>query len=91
MTYRVEKHLWWNADKTVLVPSGDPDAAFLAYPAGDDITDEQARAAGLLPAGPPPRSPEEVAEAKLREAAPQNKGRTPASNKAAKSAPEEIL
>ena len=48
MTFRVERHKWWNSDKSKLVETGDPDAAFLAYPAGTEIPDGEARKVGLV-------------------------------------------
>jgi hypothetical protein len=38
----------WNTDRSRLVHDGDPDAAYLAYPAGVTISDEEARRVGLL-------------------------------------------
>jgi hypothetical protein len=52
MAYRVVGHKWWTADRTRLVDTGDPDAAFLAFPAGTDLAESEARRVGLLAAGP---------------------------------------
>ena len=45
--YRVPQHIWKTADGK-LVPHGHPDAAYLAYAAGDELTDHDAQARGLL-------------------------------------------
>jgi len=47
MTYKVPHHIWRTTDGR-LVPTGDPDAAFLAYPAGEELADHDAEARGLL-------------------------------------------
>jgi hypothetical protein len=44
--YRVDRHVWRTEDGR-LVPDGDPDAAFLAYPAGTEFSDEEAARIGL--------------------------------------------
>lgn len=44
---KIEKHVWKTADGG-LVPDGDPDAAFLEYPAGTEMGDDRARELGLL-------------------------------------------
>jgi hypothetical protein len=57
--FRVERHKWWTADRSRLVDSGDPGAAFLAYPAGSEVPDDEARRVGLLlvpPGGPKSRA-----------------------------------
>lgn len=61
--FRVPERLYWTADRTRLVRHGDVEAAFLAWPAGEEIPDEEARRCGLL-AGH---------EQKQRKAAPANK------------------
>jgi len=43
----VDKRLYRTADGR-LVEEGDSEAAFLAYPAGTELSDEEARRAGLL-------------------------------------------
>jgi hypothetical protein len=43
----VEGRWCWNANRSRLVREGDPEAAFLAYPAGVSISDEEARRVGL--------------------------------------------
>lgn len=45
--YKVPQHVW-RTDDGALVPDGHPDAAFLAYAAGDQLTDHDAEAKGLL-------------------------------------------
>lgn len=47
MGYIVPKHIYRTADNR-LVPHGDLDAAFLAYPAGTEMTDHEAEQAGVL-------------------------------------------
>lgn len=47
MTYKVPRHIWRTTDSR-LVPDGDLDAAFLAYPAGEEISDSVAEAKGIL-------------------------------------------
>lgn len=47
MVYKVPKHIWRTADGR-LVPDGDLEAAFLAYPKGDELTDHDAEANGVL-------------------------------------------
>jgi len=49
----VEKRLYRTTDGK-LVEEGDPDAAFLAYPAGAELSDEEARREGLLSEKKPP-------------------------------------
>lgn len=39
---------YWTTEKARLVPEGDPDAAFLAYPDGTEIPDGEAERVGLL-------------------------------------------
>jgi hypothetical protein len=50
VTYVVRGRWYWTADKSRLVGEGDPEAAFLAYPAGTEIPDGEAKRVGL-PAG----------------------------------------
>jgi hypothetical protein len=45
--YKVPRHIWRTTDGE-LVPHGHPDAAFLAYAAGDELSDTEAQARGLL-------------------------------------------
>jgi hypothetical protein len=47
MTYKVPRHIWRTADGR-LVSDGHLDAAFLAYPAGEEISDSVAEEKGLL-------------------------------------------
>lgn len=44
--FRVDRHVWRTEDGR-LVPHGDPDAAFLAYPAGAEFSDQEAARRGL--------------------------------------------
>lgn len=46
--HRVQKRLYWVADRSRLVGHGDPAAAFLAFPAGTDLSGEEARRFGLV-------------------------------------------
>lgn len=81
MTFRVERHKWWNADKTQLVDSGSPDAAFLAYPAGTELAQSEAVRVGLVSTGRAPDvvlpvvagSPEQSPAEKMRTAKLSNK------------------
>ena len=45
--YTVPKHIWRTNDGR-LVPHGDIEAAFLAYPAGEELTDHDAKEKGVL-------------------------------------------
>lgn len=45
--FKVPRHIWRTTDGR-LVQHGDLDAAFLAYPAGEEFTDHDAEAKGLL-------------------------------------------
>jgi hypothetical protein len=45
--YRVPRHIWRTTDGE-LVSHGHPKAAFLAYAAGDELTDHDAQAKGVL-------------------------------------------
>lgn len=45
--YRVPRHIWRTHDGA-LVPHGHPEAAVLAYAEGDELTDHDAQARGLL-------------------------------------------
>jgi len=47
MTTKVQGRWYWNATRTAIVPEGDTDAAFLAYPHGEEIPDEEAKMVGL--------------------------------------------
>lgn len=44
----VEGRWCWTADHKRLVLEGDPDAAFLAYPSGEWVSDEEAHRVGLI-------------------------------------------
>jgi hypothetical protein len=44
----VEGRWCWTADHKRLVLEGDPDAAFLAYPSGQWVSDEEAHRVGLI-------------------------------------------
>ncbi len=43
----LDRH-WWRTEDGRLVPDGDPDARFLAYPTGQEIPDATARQLGIL-------------------------------------------
>jgi hypothetical protein len=45
--FKVDQRLYRTTDGK-LVEEGDPAAAFLAYPAGTELSDEEARREGLL-------------------------------------------
>jgi hypothetical protein len=45
--FRVPRHIWRTQDNR-LVLDGDPDAAFLAYPTGEEMAEEEARRRGIL-------------------------------------------
>ena len=44
----VKGRWFWTADRKRLVLESDPEAAFLAYPDGTQVADEEARRVGLL-------------------------------------------
>jgi hypothetical protein len=44
----LDKHYWWTADRTRVVPDGDPEAAFLAFAKGHEVADTLARSYGML-------------------------------------------
>lgn len=46
--HRVQRRLYWTADRSRLVAHGDPAGAFLAFPAGAELSMEEARRYGLL-------------------------------------------
>jgi hypothetical protein len=48
--YTVENHIWRTADGD-LVEHGNPDAAILAYPAGTEVADDEAKKLGLADVG----------------------------------------
>jgi hypothetical protein len=75
--FRVPRRLYWTLDKDRLVEHDDPAAAYLAYPAGEELSPEEARRHGLLELDQPPADPEKgraSAEDKLRHARPSDKG-----------------
>lgn len=45
--FRVDSHIWKTSDGR-LVEHGDPDAAFLAFAAGQEVPDDIARRSGLV-------------------------------------------
>lgn len=45
--YKVPRHIWRTQDGR-LVQHGDIEAAFLAYPAGEEMTERDAEAKGVL-------------------------------------------
>lgn len=77
MTFIVKEHIWLSEDGE-LVPNGDPRARFLKYPAGTELTDHEAKAAGLpLKDEPEPEleaEPEAEPEPKPRARRPRTKG-----------------
>lgn len=73
MTFRLERHKWWTADRTRLVDTGDPDAAFLAYPGGTELAETEARRVGLLAAPARPVVEVERVQEKIRSTPPENK------------------
>jgi hypothetical protein len=70
VTYVVQGRWCWTADKSRLVPDGDPDAAFLAYPAGTEIPESEASRVGL-PAAATKLAPKP--QDKMRSTIPRNK------------------
>jgi hypothetical protein len=50
--YTVEGRWYWTAARDRLVAEGDPEAAFLAYPAGTVIPEREARQVGLKQRAP---------------------------------------
>lgn len=53
MAHILTEKLWYTADKSAVVPDGDPRAAFLLGCAGLDIPDAEAERLGLKGATPP--------------------------------------
>ncbi len=47
--YRVPEHIWRTGDGR-LVLTGHPDAAILAYPRGDEMSEDEARRRGIVDA-----------------------------------------
>lgn len=47
MTHRVRQRLYHTADKSRLVTESSPEAAFLAFPAGAEMSDEEAERFGV--------------------------------------------
>jgi hypothetical protein len=47
--YQVPEHIWRTKDGR-LVLTGDPDAAFLAYARGDEMSEDEAKRRGILDA-----------------------------------------
>jgi hypothetical protein len=45
--YKVPQHIW-RTESGVLVPHGHPDARILAYAAGDELSDNDAKTRGVL-------------------------------------------
>lgn len=56
--YKVAERVYRTVDGR-LVRHGDPAAAFLAYPAGAELSDEEARRSGLLELAEKSRRPED--------------------------------
>jgi hypothetical protein len=50
VTFKTTRHEYWNATQDRLVEPGSAEAAFLAFPAGTELTDADARKWGLVPA-----------------------------------------
>lgn len=78
MTFKVPRHIWRTTDGK-LVPHEHPDAAFLAYPAGEELTDHDAQAKGLLDVYPD----EKKTTAKKAVAKPADKAMAKPADKAA--------
>lgn len=70
--HELDRKLWLTADRNTVVEDGDPEAAFLLGNEGTEITDAEAERLGL---GDKP--------AAKKAAAPANKSRKAAANKAA--------
>jgi hypothetical protein len=62
--YRVPEHVWRTRDGR-LVLTGHPDAAILAYPRGDEMSEDEARRLGIVAAvaGTPVREVKDKAPA----------------------------
>jgi hypothetical protein len=48
MTFKVPERLYHDATKTRLLRHNDPEAAFLAFPAGTELPDEEAKRLGVI-------------------------------------------
>jgi len=67
--YKADRRLWFTADKARVIEEGDADAAFLYLTPGKEVSEEEARAFGL------------VSDEPKGKAAPANKARTAPENK----------
>jgi hypothetical protein len=76
--YKVPRHIWRTTDGR-LVPHGHADAAFLAYPAGEELSDHDAKAKGVLAVYPD----EKKTTAKKAVAKPADKAMAKPADKAA--------
>lgn len=82
----LDKHYWWTADRTKVVPDGHPDAAFLAWAKGHEVADPVARQYGILTdeaetaEAETDAAHEDAAEAKAK-ATPANKAKAAPANK----------
>jgi hypothetical protein len=47
MAYTVSRRLFHTADKSRVVAEGDPEARFLAFPSGTEISDDEAERLGI--------------------------------------------
>jgi hypothetical protein len=91
MSYIVKQHQYFNADRDRIVDVGSPEAAFLAFVPGDELTDTDAKKWGLLPASKPdPEKPDPEPEEKMIRTSPRNKMGSAVPNKGA-SKDDEIL
>lgn len=80
--YRVPRRLYWVADRSRLVSHGSPEAAFLAFPAGAELSLEEARRFRLLDTIDTPVTPE-----KMRGEPENKRGARPADKAAGRVAP----
>lgn len=80
--FKVPRRLYWTSDRSRLVPHGDAEAAFLAFPAGAELSLEEARRYRILDTLDTPV----VAEKMVEEPRNKMRGRPPG-NKAASLAP----
>jgi hypothetical protein len=74
MAVKVQQRLCWDSTRRRLLPDGHPDAAFLAYPAGTEVSDEEARRVGIPVAGPAEPKARKTPPADKMAPVPQNKG-----------------
>lgn len=72
MTYRSDKRLYLNNDRSKVVEEGDADAAFLLVGEGGEISDQEAKQYGLTGKA---KADDKDADVKAISAPPENKAR----------------